>query len=89
MVSNKKILKNFDEITYKTPHRPFLENFEKFRKFDPPTPKKSLVIAFLRKKFRPSVLFYGSKKPILCCWDSAPKGRSPQEYRWSYHNMFI
>ena len=69
MVSNGKILKNFDEITYKTPHRLFLENFRKIRKFSkifefltPKTPKNSLFIAFLRKKFWPSVLFYGSKK---------------------------
>ena len=27
MVLNGKILKNFDEITYKTPHKPFLEKF--------------------------------------------------------------
>ena len=32
-VSNGKILKNFDEITHKTPHRLFFENFRKFRKF--------------------------------------------------------
>ena len=41
MVSNGKILKNFDESTYKTPHRPFLGNlgnFEKFEKFTPPPP---------------------------------------------------
>ena len=32
MVSNGKILKNIDKITYKTPYRPFLENFEKLKK---------------------------------------------------------
>ena len=33
MVSNGKILKNLDEITYKNPHRPFSENFEVFEIF--------------------------------------------------------
>ena len=33
MVSNGKILKNFDEITHKTPHWLFFGNFRKFRKF--------------------------------------------------------
>ena len=82
-VSNGKILKNFDEIAYKTPHRLFLENFRKFRKISkifenltPKTPQISLFIAFLRRNFWPSVLFYGSKKPILCCWDP-PRGRVP------------
>ena len=32
MVPNGKILKNFDEIAYKTPHRPFLETFRNFLK---------------------------------------------------------
>ena len=69
MVSNGKILKNFDEITHKTPHRLFFENFRKFRKFSkifenltPKTPLNSLFIAFLSDKFWSSVLFYRSKK---------------------------
>ena len=36
MVANGKILKTFDEITYKTPHVKFLDNLENlkyFRKF--------------------------------------------------------
>ena len=33
IISNGKILKNFDEITYNTSHWPFLENFEKFERF--------------------------------------------------------
>ena len=85
MVSNGKILKNFDEIAYKTPHRLFLENFRKFRKISkifenltPKTPQNSLFIAFLRRNFWPSVLFYGSKKPILCCWDPPPFGSAPK-----------
>ena len=32
MVSNGKTLKNFDEISNKTPHWMFFENFENFRK---------------------------------------------------------
>ena len=62
-------MKNFDEIAYKTPYRLFLENFRKFRKISkifenltPKTPQISLFIAFLRRNFWPSVLFYGSKK---------------------------
>ena len=32
----------------------------------------------------------GQKKPILCCWDpSPPKGRSPQEYLWSFYMKLI
>ena len=72
MVSKGKILKNFDEITYKTQYRPFL-NFSK--KLDPqphPSPEFSFI-AFLRKKFWPSVLFYpcplrvGPPQEYLCC----------------------
>ena len=33
MVSNGEIMKNFDEITHKSPHSVFFENFRKFRKF--------------------------------------------------------
>ena len=43
----------------------------------PKTPQNSLFIVFLRRNFWPSVLFNGSKKPILCCWDPPPLGRSP------------
>ena len=63
MVSNGKILKNIDEITHKTPHRPFLENRLKilkiFENLTPKTPQNSLFIASLGKKFWPNVLFYG------------------------------
>ena len=31
--SNGMILKNFDEITHKTPHKPFFRKYRKFRKF--------------------------------------------------------
>ena len=64
---NWKTLKNFDEIFYKTPLRPFLENLEKFEKlwkFYPQNPQNLQFIAFLRNKFSPGVFFYGSKKPI-------------------------
>ena len=33
MVSNGKILKKFDEITYKTSHNPFLKNFKIIENF--------------------------------------------------------
>ena len=40
MVSNGKILKNSDEITHKTPHMLFFENFRKFLEIWPPKPPK-------------------------------------------------
>ena len=70
MVSNGKILKNFYEITHKSPHMLHIENFDFFENLTPDP--KSLFIAFLRKKFWPYVLFYRSKKPILCFWSPSP-----------------
>ena len=47
MVSNGKILKNFDEITHKTPLRLFFENFQKFREFlTPKTLKNHFLLNF-------------------------------------------
>ena len=50
----------------KSPMKLHAARFKKFSEiFDfltPKTPQNSLFIAFLRKNFWPSVLFYGSKK---------------------------
>ena len=72
MVSNRKLLRNFHEITYTTPNRPFLENFEKIWNFDPQNLPISIFISSLRKKFGSRVLFYESIQPILCSWDPPP-----------------
>ena len=60
----------FWRILMKSPIKLHTGCFSKILKIWPPNPPpNSLFIAFLRRKFWPSVLFYRSKKPILCCWD--------------------
>ena len=51
MVSNGEILKNFDEVTHKTSHCPFLENFEKYFFFENLTPKLHSLLHFYERNF--------------------------------------
>ena len=82
MVSNGKISKNFDEITNKIQHRPFLENFEKivkFLKIWPPTPQIHFLLHLQETNLGWLCCSMGQKSRF-CVVETPHKGRSPQEY---------
>ena len=81
MVSNGKIMKNFDEITHKTPHRLFLEKFPKFSKFskifENPPPPNHFLLHFSERNFGRVGCSIGQKANFMLL--GHPRGRSPQK----------
>ena len=82
VVSNEKILKNYENITNKIPHRTFLENIEKFWQFDPQNLLKITFYCIFKKKFLAGFVILWVMKSQICVVGTLPIYGRPPEYLW-------